>query len=354
MSAQLYPLLLEPRIVPLVWGGDTLVRKFGKAGDPKAALGESWECWDNNRVLNGAHAGKTLADLRAELGAALLGPLDAGRIFPILTKFIDARASLSVQVHPDDAYAQRVEGQPFGKTECWYILEAAADATLILSWKRDTDRAEYERRVGDGTLGEILRHVPVHPSDVFYLPAGTLHAIGAGIVLFETQQASDLTYRIFDWNRLGADGKPRPLHVERAADVLDFSAEPIGSVHTLAYSLDGVARTTLVADPRFVLERIELGGRPCRIGLDDRPLVVQALAEPVELRTGADVVELRRYATALVPAGLGEVAIDGGGNAAIVLTAAPAAGDSALERRYGAATINPVAQREFLEQFAHR
>ena len=166
----------------------------------------------------------------------------------MLTKIIDARAALSVQVHPDDAYAQRVEHQPNGKTECWYVLACDAGAELVLGWTRDTSREEYERRVADGTLGDLLRRVPVQPGDVFYLPAGTLHAIGAGIQLFETQQTSDLTYRIFDWNRVGADGKPRELHVAKAADVLDYRASSRGAVRTLSYARP--AASTHAADRR--------------------------------------------------------------------------------------------------------
>ena len=154
----------------------------------------------------------------------------------MLTKIIDARKPLSVQVHPDDAYAQRVEHQPNGKTECWYVLACEPGAELVLGWTRDTTRDEYERRVADGTLAEILRRVPVAPGDAFYLPAGTLHAIGAGIQLFETQQASDLTYRIFDWNRVGNDGKPRQLHVDKAATCSTTarrSPAPCGSSRTV-------------------------------------------------------------------------------------------------------------------------
>ena len=246
-----YPFAIEPKETPAIWGGDALVKRFGKKADPNAKIGESWECWDENRVLNGPLAGKTIADLRAQLGATLLGDLDPQQLFPILTKIIDARDALSVQVHPDDAYAQRVEHQHNGKTECWYILSANEGAELVYGWKQDTTREEYERRVADGTLGDILRRVPVKAGETYYLPAGTLHAIGAGIILFETQQASDLTYRIFDWNRVGADGKPRELNVTKAADVLDYHQGARGAAETIAYHYEGLDRTALVASSRF-------------------------------------------------------------------------------------------------------
>ena len=138
-----------------IWGGDALVKKYGKPGDPHARLGESWECWDENTVAGGAYGGETVAGLRAQLGHTLTGPADPSQRFPVLTKIIDAREALSVQVHPDDAYAERVEHQPVGKTECWYILACDPGAELVLGWRRDTDRAEFERRVADGTLGSL-------------------------------------------------------------------------------------------------------------------------------------------------------------------------------------------------------
>ena len=202
-----YPLALEPQLRELIWGGNALVERYNKDGDARKTIGESWECWDTNRVRNGPLAGKTIADVRASLGTALTGRADPHVVFPILTKLIEARAALSVQVHPTDAYARECEQQPFGKTECWHILEADEGARIVLGWNRDTSRTEYLERVKDGTLDELLRHVTVKPGDTYYLPAGTMHAIGAGIVLFEVQQASDLTYRIFDYNRVGADGK---------------------------------------------------------------------------------------------------------------------------------------------------
>ena len=303
MSDQsIYPLVIEPKETAAIWGGDALVTRFGKPGTATEKIGESWECWDENRVANGAYAGKTIAELRAELGPALLGNLDAHRLFPILTKIIDARDWLSVQVHPDDAYAQRVEHQENGKTECWYVLHAEPGAELVLGWTQDTGREEYLRRVADGTLGDILRRVPVKEGDAFFLPAGSLHAIGGGIIVFETQQASDLTYRIFDWNRVGPDGKPRQLHVDKAADVLDYHRGTKGAIEPLTYRLDGMERTILIADRRFTVERIVAGDAPSSLATDDRPLIVMALDHPLQVSVNGETVKLERYQTALIPA----------------------------------------------------
>lgn len=298
----IYPLVIEPKETTAIWGGDALVKQFGKPGDPSEKIGESWECWDENRIANGAHAGKTIAQLRAELGPALLGNIDAHRLFPILTKIIDARDWLSVQVHPDDAYAERVEHQQNGKTECWYVLHAQPDAQLVLGWTQDTTREEYLRRVADGSLGDILRRVNVRAGDAFYLPAGSLHAIGGGIIIFETQQASDLTYRIFDWNRLGADGKPRALHVEKAADVLNYHRGTTAAVDPLTYHLDAMERTILIADRHFTVERIVAVHEPGFLPTDDRPVIIMALEHPLEISVSDVRVTLERYQTALVPA----------------------------------------------------
>jgi mannose-6-phosphate isomerase len=320
----IYPYILQPKLTTAIWGGDALVKIYGKAGDPNVTLGESWECWDENSVENGPLAGARVSDLRNRLGSALLGDLDATRIFPILTKIIDARDWLSVQVHPDDAYAQRVEHQSNGKTECWYILAAQANAELVLGWTRDTDRAEYERRVADGTLGEILRHVPVKPGESFYLPAGMLHAIGEGIVLFETQQASDLTYRIFDWNRVGPDGKPRELHVDKAADVLDYQRCTRGAADQIDYTFNGFDRTALIVDAHFAVERVTAKAEPASLPTQDRPMIVMTLNSTLELLCEGGRATLSPYQTALVPAAANWVSIAGkNGNAAFMLVTPP-------------------------------
>lgn len=351
-EGELYPYVIEPKLTPAIWGGGALVASYGKNGDADAKIGESWECWDENRVRNGPLAGQRIADLRAKLGAQLLGDLDAKQIFPILTKFIDARDALSVQVHPDDAYAQRVENQRNGKTECWYILQCSSDAELVLGWNAGTDRAEYERRVADGSLGDILRRVPVKPGDAFYLPAGTLHAIGAGIVLYETQQASDLTYRIFDWNRTGADGKPRELHVQKAGDVLDYRECHTGALEDVAYSYEGFQRTALVADPRFLMERVTATETPAHMLTHGRPLIITNLDFQIELVCEEGRALLEPFQTALVPADANDVCIAGTqADSSPFMCVTPPASPEAVERRLHDAGVAHHSIERFMSQF---
>ncbi|MDP9017209.1 MAG: class I mannose-6-phosphate isomerase [Candidatus Eremiobacteraeota bacterium] len=349
-EALMYPYVIQPKTVPAIWGGNALVKQFGKPGSPTSALGESWECWDENRIENGPLAGTSIAQLRSELGQRFLGNLDAGQLFPILTKIIDARGALSVQVHPDDAYAQRVEHQRNGKTECWYVLDAQAGAELVLGWNKDTTREEYERRVADGSLGEILRRVPVQRGDAFYLPAGTLHAIGAGIVIFETQQASDLTYRIFDWNRVDADGKARELHVQKAGDVLDFHKCTAGAIDELRYQFEGLDRTALIADPRFLVERLHLTQSVQTIHTEGRPLIFMALAHGLELASDDGTAHLRPYQTALVPADAGRVRVSSQTATTAMFVTPPARAD-AMPERLASAGIPAERIEQFMRQF---
>lgn len=303
------PLLLTPHLSPAIWGGDALVTRFGKHGERGDRLGESWECWDANRVAGGPFAGRSVAELRAELGRALTGPLEPAAPLPVLTKLIDACDTLSVQVHPDDAYARRVEGEPNGKTECWAILDAEPGAEIILGWVRDVTRAEVERRAADGSLGEVLRRLPARAGDVFHLPAGTVHAIGAGIRLFEAQQTSDLTYRLFDWNRRGTDGRPRRLHLEKALDVLDLRAARSQALPQLAFEEDGARRTLLVAEPNFELERVQLRESGTTLDGAGRPWSLTACDAPLRLAAGGAECTIAPWQTVLVPADCGAVAL---------------------------------------------
>jgi len=351
-AGAIYPYVLDPKLTTQVWGGDELVRVYGKHGDPNARLGESWECWDTDHVTNGELSGETVANLRARLGPRLLGTIDASRIFPVLTKIITAHDWLSVQVHPDDAYAQRVEHQPFGKTECWYVLDAQPNAQIVYGWTRNTSREEYERRVADGTLGDLLRHIELKTGDTVYIPHGLVHAIGPGLTVFETQQASDLTYRMFDYNRLGLDGKPRELNVRKAADVLNYEATTAGTLVQIEYRFNGLDRTALIADEHFVVERIVARTEPASIPTEGRPLIVMSLDAQLEVSSDDCAVALDRYTTALIPAAAQWCTVRAAnGESAPFMFVTPPESREELPRRLLAAGIAQAQIDTFMEQF---
>jgi mannose-6-phosphate isomerase len=350
-GASLYPWQLEPKLASAIWGGVELVRDYGKHGDPDAKIGESWECWDADAVTNGTLRGSTVAMLRERLGAEFLGDLDPTQIFPVLTKIITAHDWLSVQVHPDDAYAQRVEHQRVGKTECWYVMAARADAELVVGWTRGTSRAEYEQRVGDGTLAEVLRKVRVKAGDTVYVPSGMVHAIGPGVTVFETQQASDLTYRLFDWNRVGLDGQPRELHVAKAADVLDYHAGGQSTLAQIDYQFDGLERTALIADRRFTVERIVATTDPASIATDGRPLIIMSLEQPLEVDCSGARTALRPYQTVLVPATAGSCSLRSADLRAPLLFVTPARSPDQLSTRLLASGIAQSRIDAFNDQF---
>lgn len=350
----IYPWQLEPKLSPAIWGGNELVRVYAKRGDLGQKLGESWECWDTNAVTNGPLRGSTVASLRKLLGPRFLGNLDPARIFPVLTKIITAHDWLSVQVHPNDAYAQRVEHQPFGKTECWYVLDAEPDAQLVVGWTRETSRAECERRIAEGTLAQILRKIRVNAGDTVYVPAGLVHAIGPGVTVFETQQASDVTYRLFDWNRKGLDGNPRELQVQKAADVLDYAAGSQATLAQIAYSLDGLERVALISDPRFTVERIALTSESAAIATGGRPLVLMSLQHPMDIRCGSASTTLEKYQTVLIPAAAGSCAVRSDARSAACLFVTPERAADGLAMRLLSAGVPQPKIDEFTEQFQPR
>ena len=223
---------LYPECKDYVWGGEKLKKEYNK-NSPYEKTAESWElsCHKNGltRISGGEFDGKTLREVIEAAkndGIDLLGTNCAAfSDFPVLIKLIDANASLSIQVHPDNKYANEHENGGFGKTEVWYVVNADEGAELIYGWKRDVTCEELREAIGKSELAPLLNSVPVKAGDVFFVPAGLLHAIGKGILICEIQQNSDTTYRVYDWGRVGADGKPRELHVERALDVLKLTGE---------------------------------------------------------------------------------------------------------------------------------
>ena len=257
-----------------------------------------------------------------------------------------------MQVHPTDAYAQRVEHQPVGKTECWYVIAAEPDAELVVGWTRDTSRAEYERRVGDGTLGEVLRKVQVKAGDTVYVPAGLVHAIGPGVTVFETQQASDLTYRLFDWNRMGLDGKPRELHVRKAGDVLNYRAGRESTLAQIDYRYEGLDRTALIADPRFTVERIVAVPVAGSIATNGRPLIVMSLEHALEVGCPGSTIALQKYQTAMIPAAAGCCSVRTGEGSAAFLLVTPPESPHQLEARLLAAAVPELRVAAFTQQFS--
>ena len=217
----LYPLQFTPIFRHYVWGGRKLGTLLGKQIGQGNDYAESWELVDRgddqSRVADGPLVGTTLGDLRADRGQELFGRHHPQSRFPLLFKFLDCEKMLSVQVHPDDAQAAQLTPPDFGKTEAWVVLAAEPNSVIYAGLKRGFDRHALEREVHRGTCELCLHRLEPKPGDCLFLPAGAVHALGAGLVIAEIQQTSDATFRLFDWNRLGADGKPRPLHVESGA-----------------------------------------------------------------------------------------------------------------------------------------
>mgnify|MGYP005847816041 CR=1 FL=1 len=227
--SELYPLKFEPILKEKIWGGDALAKHFGKKAPANAKIGESWELSavsDNLSVVtNGFLAGNNIEELIEVYMGDLTGEAvydKFGNEFPLLIKLIEAREDLSVQVHPPDEMA-RERHNAYGKTEMWYILESQRPSYIYTGFRRAVAREEFEEALENGTLPELLNKEEAHPGDTFFTPAGRIHAIGAGIILAEIQQTSDITYRIYDWGRTDKKGNSRELHTDLALDAIDFS-----------------------------------------------------------------------------------------------------------------------------------
>ncbi len=259
MNVKLYPLLFEPNLHEVVWGGQKLTEWKGFSA--KDYIGESWEvsCVESSPsvIANGAWKGHTLNEVIDQYPEDILGSEVCKRYdrkLPILVKFIDAKADLSVQVHPDDEMAARVHGKN-GKSEMWYVLDAEPGAYLYSGFKEKLSAEDYKRKVEDGTIVESLAKHEVKSGDVFYLPAGRVHAICRGILLAEVQQSSDVTYRIYDYNRPGLDGKPRELHTELAAKALNYQVE---DEYRTEYFAENNRATKVIESPYFSVRVTEV------------------------------------------------------------------------------------------------
>src|SRR5581483_10519481 len=263
-----YPIRLEASLHETIWGGRRLERgQWKQLPQEEVAIGEAWETEGSTLVQNGAYAGKTLGEVVEASGSAFLGEQAIaifGPRFPLLAKFIDANAQLSVQVHPDDDYAARHEGGKLGKTEFWYILEAEPGAKIIHGFNTPTSRAAVHAAIHNVTLDQLLHEETVQAGDVIFVPAGTVHAIGSGVMLYELQQYSDITYRMYDYGRLTASGQPRELHIERSLDVAHYCVSPRVKVQPVALAGGpGYEDRCLIACRYFVTRELLLKDHAC-------------------------------------------------------------------------------------------
>jgi len=262
MSMELYPMVFEPILKDRIWGGTKLKTDLGKTNLPTDTTGESWELsavpGDVSVVKEGAYAGKPLSELLEKFPEEILGSKihkQFGTQFPLLFKFLDAREDLSIQVHPNDELAKERHNS-FGKTEMWYVMQADEGARIIVGFKHKSSADEYVQHLGDKNLIEILNEVPVKKGDVFFLETGTIHAIGAGIVIAEIQQTSDITYRIYDWDRVDANGKGRELHVQQALDAMNYN-----TTETQKYYAQEPNKSNVMVDcPYFTTSFLPLDG----------------------------------------------------------------------------------------------
>ena len=304
----LYPFTFQPIFKDRIWGGRELERLYGKSLPPGKPIGEAWEITDRDgdisTITNGPLAGKTLGWLMAQHAAELLGPARpaTGNHFPILCKILDAREKLSLQVHPPAAKAAELNGEP--KTEMWYIADAGPGAELYVGLKPGVTRAAFEQKIADGTVADCFHRIPVQAGDTMFLPSGRVHAIGDRLVIFEIQQNSDTTYRVFDWNRVGLDGRPRELHVAQSLASIDFEDFAPPLVATPFVTEAGVQKRWLVKDPLFNVETWQLAAGT-GAALAARRLQILAVTSG-EIRVLSSDTEVRLAAGqfALIPASL--------------------------------------------------
>lgn len=308
---KLYPMKLKPFVKPAPWGGTRLIEEYGMTKPKEGIAGEAWvlSCDEHgqNIIANGPHADSLFADFYASHKKITGLRGGATERFPVLVKFIDARDDLSVQVHPNDKDAP---GQ--GKTEAWYIIDCEPGASLLLGFKRRTARKIFEKAARSGEILPLLKEIPVKKGDVFYIPAGTVHAIRKGILLAEVQQSSDITYRLFDYNKL-CDGKPRELHLDDAIRVSSIMPyQNLFCQNGKEEPLEGAKRTGLVDSPYFSLRKVDVDTVYADTA-DEQSFVSLLILEGEGVLScpGCENVELKKGECVFIPAGCGDFTLRG-------------------------------------------
>lgn len=308
---KLYPLLFEPNLHEVVWGGKKLT-KWKQLPAYEQPVGESWEvsCVPQSVsvIANGEAKGMDLATYIAQQPAAVLGKGVAKAYdnqLPLLVKFIDAKRNLSIQVHPNDEMAARLFHKK-GKSEMWYVISAEPGAYLYAGFKTAINAQEYRRLIAEGDITTVLAKHRVHPGDVFYIPAGRVHAIGEGIVLAEIQQSSDLTFRIYDYGRLGMDGKPRELHTDLAAEALDYN---VYDNYRTTYSHEALKAKEVLATRYFNVRVVDTETPFHRNLLKYDSFIISLCIEgdcKIKIRATGDEITLREGYSCLIPAAIAD------------------------------------------------
>jgi mannose-6-phosphate isomerase len=317
-NPRIYPLTFTPALRDYLWGGRRLETLFGRKLPP-GRVAESWEISGHPHAPTpadtGYWAGQPLPEILADLGERLTGSRSWWALkrdkFPLLVKLLDADLDLSVQVHPNDVFAQAHEHGELGKAEMWYVLHAEPGAGVILGLRPGTTEAELTAALAEGTLEALLERIPVRAGQAIALPTGTLHALLAGTVVTEIQQNSDTTYRVYDWGRVGPDGKARELHVEKALQVIDLAASHGIVVPRLIGMAPGIVRRELVRNPYFVVEEVSLMSGAAYTGACDGSTleIWGCVAGTAAIESEGAGVGLPAVRYALLPAALGEFAV---------------------------------------------
>jgi mannose-6-phosphate isomerase len=305
----LYPLKLIPQPSERLWGGSRL-RSFIPGFidvQTKEPIGEAWLVYADNKIANGALVGQTLQQVATEYREQLLGTVSVERYgskVPLLAKFLDPSQWLSIQVHPDDTYALTKETHTgyLGKTEAWYVLDAKQDSSIVWGFKQDVSQARVREAIAKGTLEDVMNYVPVQTGDVIYNPAGTVHALGPDVFIYEIQQSSDLTYRLYDFNRKDSSGKLRELHIDKALEVSSLKASGNAKRRTLEV-LPGM--TELVRTEFFVLEKWSIDSNVSLTTEQESLELLTVIEGTLTLRTGTEPLELARAESVVLPASLG-------------------------------------------------
>lgn len=301
-----YPMIFKPTFRDYIWGGRRLGTVLNKPIPDEGDYAESWEVVDHGEdqsiVANGPEAGKTLGQLVNEFPEDLFGSKTPSATFPLLFKFLDANRDLSIQVHPDDAQGVKLDPPDLGKTEAWYILDAEPGAKVYVGLKEGITQEDLAKAVVENKVIDAMHVLEPQKGDCLFIPATTVHALGKGLLVAEIQQASNTTFRLFDWNRVGADGKPRQLHIQESLDTIDFEKGPVQPQEPQPTSDPDIER--LVTCDKFILDRWEFDDRKS-IGSDRSFHIVAVLEGKVRSSHAHLDQALGKGSTFLVPAGCG-------------------------------------------------